>query len=445
MQLTLDDLFHQAGFTPNDNQRAAIGHLGGPLFLVAGPGSGKTRVLLWRTVSLIVFAGVAPERIFLSTFTEKAAKQLRDGLLSLLGIATQHTGRTYDTSKMYVGTVHSLCRRLLIDRALSPLRARSDAPIVVDELDQYFEVAAAGFWQQARAHLSFEGEVEALRLSINTHFEASPTPSRHKAVVNLLGLFNRLSEENLAPEDLKARVSEAHRPLVALYEFYLRRLGNHRVDLALLQQAAFRAIAASDVGHRLFEHVIVDEYQDTNPIQEEIFLIGIPRVIGSYNPDWGVVRLGPDGKFTLELVRETKGDEDLRELRFTNEARKIRVAQRYFAALGIDYRHLTDETPNYWEPSPAPERPPPRRRAQARAWSACRCTISRSPRAPSPRQGSRRRSAIATFRSARRGSRDSSPPRSVVTRWIASSRPARFACGRTYEPKARPPHHGATA
>lgn len=45
---TLDDLFAEAGFTPNEAQRQAIGHTNGPLFLVAGPGSGKTRVLLRR-------------------------------------------------------------------------------------------------------------------------------------------------------------------------------------------------------------------------------------------------------------------------------------------------------------------------------------------------------------------------------------------------------------
>jgi DNA helicase-2/ATP-dependent DNA helicase PcrA len=60
-------------------------HTDGPLFLTAGPGSGKTRVLLWRTLNLMVFHNVKPEDIFLSTFTEKAALQLKDGLRTLLG------------------------------------------------------------------------------------------------------------------------------------------------------------------------------------------------------------------------------------------------------------------------------------------------------------------------------------------------------------------------
>ena len=68
-KIKIEDLFRSKGFAPNENQQKAILHLDGPLFLTAGPGSGKTRVLLWRTLNLIVFEGVKPEEIFLSTFT----------------------------------------------------------------------------------------------------------------------------------------------------------------------------------------------------------------------------------------------------------------------------------------------------------------------------------------------------------------------------------------
>jgi DNA helicase-2/ATP-dependent DNA helicase PcrA len=266
---TLDDLFAEAGFAPNEAQRQAIGHTDGPLFLVAGPGSGKTRVLLWRTVNLIVFRGVPPERIFLSTFTEKAAKQLKDGLLSLLARVTNRTGQSFDLSKMYVGTVHSLCHRLLDDRTFSPGRTRAEAPVVMDALEQYFHLAAATWWRGAAAHVGHSGLIEDLRAHVNAYFEPQPSPSRHKAVINLQGFFNRLSEEDLQPEDLLARVPEDERTLFELYAHYRATLGR-KVDLSLLQQAALRVLAGP-AGASAFDHIIIDEYQDTNAIQERIF------------------------------------------------------------------------------------------------------------------------------------------------------------------------------
>ena len=102
-------------FRPNDSQSEAIFQTEGPLFLTAGPGSGKTRVILWRTVNLIVFKKIEPKDIFLATFTEKAAHQLKEGLRSLLGAVTNHTGQAYDISGMSIGTVHSICQEILVD------------------------------------------------------------------------------------------------------------------------------------------------------------------------------------------------------------------------------------------------------------------------------------------------------------------------------------------
>ena len=267
----IEKLFQLSRFTPNENQRDAIEELEGPLFLVAGPGSGKTRVILWRVVNLIVFHGVAPESIFLSTFTEKAAKQLQDGLVSLLGLASEQTGKPYDLSGMYIGTVHSLCHRLLQDRSLVIDRERSTTPVVLDELDQYFTLAQGSFWSAAKSLLDFEGEVPALREILNRNFEPPASASRHKTVVNLQSLFNRLSEEDLDPNEILDKASDEHASLYHLYELYRNRLGNNRVDLSLLQQAAYRALQLNEDSKHRFKHVIVDEYQDTNAIQERIF------------------------------------------------------------------------------------------------------------------------------------------------------------------------------
>ena len=136
--ISLESLWKEVKFDPNDSQRQAIEHIEDPLFLPAGPGSGKTRVLLWRTVNLIVFHDVKPEEIFLSTFTEKAAFQLKQGLQSLLGLVTNQNGKTYDLSGMFIGTVHSLCQKILIDRRFAVNQERTLRPIVLDDLGQYF-------------------------------------------------------------------------------------------------------------------------------------------------------------------------------------------------------------------------------------------------------------------------------------------------------------------
>jgi len=79
------------------------------------------------------------------------------------------------------------------------------------------------------------------------------------------------------------------------------------------------------------------------------FKIHIPKIIGNYNPDWGIVRILPDGETKIQLVRETKGNVDIKRLRFANEGRKIICAQKHFNALGINYRQVTDKTLDYLE------------------------------------------------------------------------------------------------
>jgi DNA helicase-2/ATP-dependent DNA helicase PcrA len=269
--ITIEDLWREAGFTPNQVQREAILHVHGPLYLPAGPGSGKTRVLLWRTLNLCVFHGVQPEQVFLSTFTEKAAFQLKEGLRALLGQVTNRSGIPYDLSKMYIGTVHSLCQRLITDRRFYLQRHRGRAPYLLDELAQYFFVYKRRFWAELVA-ASDLGDDAALQ--INGLFGTN-SRSRHRAAVNAINLFNRLSEECLDPDAIMPRVSDpVLKALVAMYRQYVTSLhtgGATRTDFSLLQQKAFEVISAHEEATEIFSHVIIDEYQDTNTIQERIF------------------------------------------------------------------------------------------------------------------------------------------------------------------------------
>ena len=78
------------------------------------------------------------------------------------------------------------------------------------------------------------------------------------------------------------------------------------------------------------------------------FKIPFPKIINNYNPDWGILRQGAEGKPVLELVRETKGTTDLDRLQFSSEQRKIRCAQQFFKTLGISYRVVDANVQSWW-------------------------------------------------------------------------------------------------
>lgn len=270
--LTLNDLWNDVKFTPNSNQRDAILHVNNPLFLTAGPGSGKTRVILWRTLNLIVFHDIKPEEIFLSTFTEKAAFQLKQGLRSLLGLVTNRTNKPYDISKMYVGTVHALCRQMIMDRRFAPNRSRSKLPSILDDLGQYFYFSTK---KKLKLLMSVAG-IEDIE-TINKFFdEKRPSASRHQAIMNCITLFNRLSEECIDPDKVASRITDdTLKLLMEMYASYRVKLSlaneYPETDFSLLQQYALGLLSQNTESQKVFKHVIIDEYQDTNTVQERLF------------------------------------------------------------------------------------------------------------------------------------------------------------------------------
>ena len=268
MKVTLESLWKDAEFSPNIEQREAILHTDGPLYMPAGPGSGKTRVLLWRTLNLIVFHEVPLQQIFLGTFTEKGAHQLREGLRGLLSIATERIGRPFDISQMAIGTIHSICRQILLERRLSEPGVRPSCPALLDEFDQYRFVYRPRNWKRLT-------EISELGANANKQivqfFEDRLSNSRHRAVTALLACFNRLSEESL---DLAAKRPRdpVVRGVLRMYAEYRRLLAEEdRTDLSLLQWHAHQRLAGNEKSESLYRHITIDEYQDTNSIQEKIY------------------------------------------------------------------------------------------------------------------------------------------------------------------------------
>jgi len=119
--------------------------------------------------------------------------------------------------------------------------------------------------------------------------------------------------------------------------------------------------------HGLYDRVQVDSDVETNFVTDRLcrdskvicffkfpptFLVPLPRIVGNYNPDWGILRHDESGEVVLQLIRETKGTEDEARLRFSHERLKVDAARRLFRALGIDYRVVTADTANWWVSGP---------------------------------------------------------------------------------------------
>jgi len=111
--------------TLNPEQRAAVLHLNGPLLILAGAGSGKTRVITSRIAFLVGDGHAKPNEVLAVTFTNKAAEEMRARVESLLGS---------DCSGMWVSTFHALCARLL--RREAPAIGLSRDFVIYDSSDQ---------------------------------------------------------------------------------------------------------------------------------------------------------------------------------------------------------------------------------------------------------------------------------------------------------------------
>src|SRR5213593_1026823 len=116
----------------NPEQREAVLHIDGPLLILAGAGSGKTRVIAQRIAYLISEGFAQPDEILAVTFTNKAAEEMRTRVETLLGS---------DCSRMWVSTFHSLCARLL--RREAPAIGLSRDFVIYDSSDQLTVVKQA--------------------------------------------------------------------------------------------------------------------------------------------------------------------------------------------------------------------------------------------------------------------------------------------------------------
>ncbi|MDD3326573.1 MAG: ATP-dependent DNA helicase [Zoogloea sp.] len=242
----------------NPQQLEAILATEGPVLIIAGPGSGKTFTLVERIVYLITQKGVAPESLFVVTFTDKAARELTTRISNRL----TDLGIKFNLNEMYLGTFHSICLRLLEDYREFTRLKRSFT--LFDQFDQQY------FLYQ---HIKDFRELPDAQLVMG-----DDQSGRWAQSENLLKWLNKVSEEALDVATLAAAPEVEIRALAACFAKYQELLHEHNsLDFSGIQYEALQLLekrpeVLAQVRQSL-SYLMVDEYQDTNTIQERILLL----------------------------------------------------------------------------------------------------------------------------------------------------------------------------
>ncbi|WP_380167256.1 DNA helicase PcrA [Jannaschia sp. R86511] len=236
----------------NPAQREAVTHAGSPLLVVAGAGSGKTRVLTYRIAHLLAARGVRPGEVLAITFTNKAAAEMRERVEALVGPRA---------ASMWVSTFHSAAVRIL-----------------------RYEAKRLGL----RSQFSIYDAADSQRLVGITVRDLDLDPKKYPARA-LASRISTLKNDLLDPDDYAATVADGttdEQVLLDVYRGYTRRLREaHALDFDDLIMQVVRLFQTfpevAEHYRRRFRHVLVDEYQDTNHAQYTL----VRELVGGYDKE----------------------------------------------------------------------------------------------------------------------------------------------------------------
>ncbi|WAL59008.1 DNA helicase PcrA [Thermocoleostomius sinensis] len=259
----------------NPSQHRAVEHFCGPLLVVAGAGSGKTRALTYRIANLVLTHRVDPENILAVTFTNKAAREMKERIERLF--AEQQAWEKYDkpltelapveqtrlksqvyktiTKDLWIGTFHALCARILrfdIEKYQSPQGFRWNRNFsILDESDAQ----------------SLVKDIVVNQLNLDDK-KFEPRSMRYA--------ISNAKNQGLSPEDVEREQPNFRgRVLANVYSEYLKGLAaNNSVDFDDLIWIPVQLFQQNEqvlaYWHKRFRHILVDEYQDTNRTQYDL-------------------------------------------------------------------------------------------------------------------------------------------------------------------------------
>ena len=253
----------------NEPQKAAVMHAGPPLLVVAGAGSGKTRVLTRRIAWLISERKAHPGSILAITFTNKAAAEMRERVEELVGRRARI---------MWVSTFHSACVRILRK-----------------EIDKFGYKSSFSIYDAA--------DSKRLMQIVLRELDLDPKRYQPRAVLNWVSnQKNELVDHEDATKNARNHLEETYAQAYAMYQQRLRDANALDFDdLIMTTVHLFQAFPEVRENYRRrFRHVLVDEYQDTNHAQYALVRelcahdIGRPVTAGGADPD------APDGDGAVE-------------------------------------------------------------------------------------------------------------------------------------------------
>ncbi len=237
----------------NDAQREAVTAPHRSTLVLAGAGSGKTRVLVHRIAWLIRAEGLAPQQLLAMTFTNKAAAEMRQRIEALLGFPTRH---------FWIGTFHGLAHRFL--RIHWDEAGLAEAFQIMDSADQFRMIR---------------------RILKNLHLDENLWDPK-----KIQWFINAQKDEGLRPNDVDDEGNIGRRQMIDLYERYEKACADSSVvDFGELLLRVLEVLRQNDQllaqYQERFRHLLVDEFQDTNAIQYDWLKLlvgqtGTPFVVG---------------------------------------------------------------------------------------------------------------------------------------------------------------------